>query len=168
MKVVIIGGGIAGLTAGIYAQQNGFDTEIYEKNAMPGGECTGWERQGYTVDNCIHWLTGVRESDEINALWRNIGAIDDSTEFIREPFFYKLEENGKSLHFWCDLEKARAEFIAAAPEDEKELNKFFDAVKSAECVRIPCEKSMAEMSTLEMIKCGMSMAEMGRVIQQYG
>ena len=45
-KVVICGGGIAGLTAGIYAQQAGFATEIYEKNALPGGECTGWARQG--------------------------------------------------------------------------------------------------------------------------
>lgn len=168
MKVVIIGGGIAGLTAGIYARQNGFETEIYEKNAMAGGECTGWQRQGYTVDNCIHWLTGCRESDAINPLWRSIGAIDDSTEFIREPFFYKLDDNGKSLHFWCDLEKARAEFIAAAPEDEKELNSFFNAVKSAECVQIPCEKSMADMNTLEMIKFGMTMAEMGKVIRQYG
>lgn len=30
-KVVIVGGGIAGLTAGIYLQQAGFETEIYEK-----------------------------------------------------------------------------------------------------------------------------------------
>lgn len=168
MKVVIIGAGIAGLTAGIYAQQKGFETEIYEKNAMPGGECTGWERDGYTVDNCIHWLTGCREKDEIYALWRNIGAIDDNTEFIREPFFYKLEKGGKALHFWSDLEKARAEFLTVAPEDEKEINRFFDSVKKAECVRIPCEKSMAEMSTLEFIKFGISMAEMGMVIKEYG
>ena len=38
-KVVIIGGGIAGLTAGIYALYAGFDAEIYEKNTIPGGEC---------------------------------------------------------------------------------------------------------------------------------
>ena len=37
-KVVIIGGGIAGLSAGIYARLCGMDVEIYEKNAVPGGE----------------------------------------------------------------------------------------------------------------------------------
>ena len=29
-KIVIIGGGISGLSAGIYARQNGFETEIYK------------------------------------------------------------------------------------------------------------------------------------------
>ncbi len=168
MKCIIIGGGIAGLTAGIYALQNGFETEIYEKNLVPGGECTGWERQGYTVDNCLHWLTGCRESDGIYALWQNIGAISDSTEFIREPFFYKLEENGTALHFWRDLEKARAEFLAVAPEDKEQLELFFDSVKGAECIKISCDKSLSEMSPFEIIRFGMSMSEMGKVMRVYG
>ena len=32
-KVIIIGGGISGMTTGIYLQINGYDTEIVEKNA---------------------------------------------------------------------------------------------------------------------------------------
>lgn len=167
-KVIIIGGGIAGLSAGIYAQQNGFATEIYEKNAMVGGECTGWVRQGYNIDNCIHWLTGCRPDDDLNKIWRNIGALDDTTELYREPYFYKLEMDGKALHFWRDIEKARREFLEIAPDDAEELNKFFDSVKMAECVKIPCEKSLAEMSFIEYIKFGMSMAEMGKVIKEYG
>ena len=41
-KVIIIGGGIAGLSAGIHAQMDGFETEIYESHfnlvecALPG------------------------------------------------------------------------------------------------------------------------------------
>lgn len=46
-KVVIIGGGIAGMTAGILLQKVGFKTEIYEKNVLPGGQCTRWKREGY-------------------------------------------------------------------------------------------------------------------------
>ena len=37
-KVVIVGGGIAGMTAGILLQKAGFTTEIFEKNAVPGGQ----------------------------------------------------------------------------------------------------------------------------------
>ena len=44
-KVVIIGAGVSGLSAGIYALQAGYSVEIYEKNKMPGGECAGWNRQ---------------------------------------------------------------------------------------------------------------------------
>lgn len=41
-KVVILGAGVSGLSAGIYALQAGYSVEIYEKNKVPGGECTGW------------------------------------------------------------------------------------------------------------------------------
>lgn len=167
-KVIIIGGGISGLTAGIYAQQNGFETEIYEQNAMMGGECTGWNRQGYHIDNCLHWLTGCRPEDDLNKIWKNIGAIADDTELYYEPYFYMLEMEGKQLHFWRDLERARAEFLALAPEDRAEINKFFDNVRNAESVRVPCEKSLAEMSIFEYMRFGMSMAAAGKMMQEYG
>lgn len=44
-KVVIIGGGIAGLSAGIYAALNNLDTEIVEMYSVAGGQCTAWERK---------------------------------------------------------------------------------------------------------------------------
>ena len=47
-KIAIVGAGVAGMAAGIYAQKSGFQTIICEKNPLPGGECTGWDRQGYT------------------------------------------------------------------------------------------------------------------------
>ena len=53
-KVIIIGAGIAGLTAGVHLQKAGYETEVYEKNPLPGGMCTGWMREGYFIDNCIH------------------------------------------------------------------------------------------------------------------
>lgn len=167
-KVLVIGGGIAGLSAGIYALQNGFAVELYEKNSMVGGECTGWDRQGYHIDNCIHWLTGCRSEDDLNRIWRNLGAIDDGTRIYREPYFYRLEMDGKTLHFWCDIEKARREFLDLAPEDAEELNKFFDGVKCAESVKVPCEKSLADMNFLEYMRFGMTMAKMGSVIKEYG
>ena len=35
-KIIIIGGGVAGLSAGIFGQKNGFETVVYEKNAWTG------------------------------------------------------------------------------------------------------------------------------------
>lgn len=167
-KIIIIGGGIAGLSAGVYALMNGYDVAIYEKNAVVGGECTGWDRQGYHIDNCIHWLTGCNPKDDLYQIWRDIGAIDDNTEFYREPYFYCLELDGKTLHFWSDLEKARKEFLEMAPEDDGEINKFFDSVKMAESVKVPCQKSLADMNFIEYMKFGMSMSDMGQVIKEYG
>jgi len=48
-SIIIIGGGIAGLSAGIYARMNGFNSAIYEMNSMAGGLCTAWSRKDFTI-----------------------------------------------------------------------------------------------------------------------
>ena len=75
-KIAIVGAGVAGMAAGIYAQKSGFQTIICEKNPLPGGECTGWDRQGYHIDGCIHWLTGTREGTPLRRMWEEVGALD--------------------------------------------------------------------------------------------
>lgn len=64
-KVIIIGAGMAGLSAGCHLQMSDYDTEIYELGSTPGGLCTGWERNGYSFDGCIHWLVGTKPSVSI-------------------------------------------------------------------------------------------------------
>ena len=68
-KIVIIGGGIAGLSAGIYAKLNGFDAEVIEMHSITGGQCTAWDRKGYRFDYCLHWLVGTRKGP-FNNIWR--------------------------------------------------------------------------------------------------
>ncbi len=43
-KVLVIGAGIAGLSAGSYLQRNGYQTEIFEAHSLAGGLCTAWRR----------------------------------------------------------------------------------------------------------------------------
>ena len=56
--LVIVGGGLAGLAAGCYARASGYRTTVVEHGLALGGVCTAWQRDPYTVDGCIHWLTG--------------------------------------------------------------------------------------------------------------
>ncbi len=42
-KLVIVGGGLAGLSAGCYARVNDFDVTIVEHNLSLGGVCTAWQ-----------------------------------------------------------------------------------------------------------------------------
>ncbi len=61
-SITIIGAGIAGLSVGCYAQMNGYRTKIFEMHNKPGGLCTAWKRNGYTIDGCIHHLAGASAS----------------------------------------------------------------------------------------------------------
>ena len=80
-KVVIIGGGIAGLSAGIYAAMNDFDTEIIEMSAVAGGQCTAWDRKGYRFDYCLHWLVGTSKG-AFHQIWKETNVLNDETEVI--------------------------------------------------------------------------------------
>jgi phytoene dehydrogenase-like protein len=73
-SIIIIGGGIAGLSAGCYAQMNGYQTRIFELHDKPGGLCTSWKRKGYTFDGCIEWLTGTTPGTAVNRIWHELGA----------------------------------------------------------------------------------------------
>lgn len=164
----IIGGGIAGLTAGIYLQKAGYQTEIFEKNSVPGGMCMGWRREGYTIDNCIHWLTGTKEGSGLNQLWKEVGALGEGVGLRQKEMFFSVEENGEKLTFWRDAEKTRQEMLALSPEDEQEINQLIDYVKLAESCTIPIDKPFDMMNPIEFIKMGASMAEMGKVMKEYG
>ena len=61
-KIIIIGAGIAGLSAGIYARKNGYDATIYELHFLPGGLCTAWKRAGFTFEGCMHYVGLVGSS----------------------------------------------------------------------------------------------------------
>ena len=167
-KVIIIGGGIAGLSAGIYALKAGFEAEIYEKNAVPGGECMGWNRKGYHIDNCIHWLTGTDPKKKLWQVWREVGAIDENTEYADQTKFYTSILDGKEVTLWNDLERTQKELIEAAPEDEAEIRKFIQYVKYAESCVIPSEKPLDMMKIKDWIEMGKEMADMPKVLKEYG
>ncbi|HEY5469505.1 MAG TPA: FAD/NAD(P)-binding protein, partial [Bacteroidales bacterium] len=72
-SIIIIGGGFAGLAAGIYAQLNGYSTQIFEMHNLPGGLCTSWDRKGFTFDCCIHWLVGSSPESGMHDMWEETG-----------------------------------------------------------------------------------------------
>ena len=70
MKIVIVGAGVSGLSAGIFALKAGYEVEIYEKNNVAGGCCSSWKRGDFTIDNCIHWLTGTKKGTPQYNVWK--------------------------------------------------------------------------------------------------
>jgi phytoene dehydrogenase-like protein len=77
-KILIIGAGVADLSAGIYAQMNGFESTIYEMHRIPGGLCTSWRRRGYIFDGAVRYLTSLCPNTKGNQLWAELGILDDT------------------------------------------------------------------------------------------
>ncbi len=128
-RVIIVGGGLAGLTAGIYLAKQGVPSLILEKTASVGGNLTGWHRQGFTVDNCIHWLTGTREGTALYRLWEEIGALGEGKPVYRPPFLYRSEgDRGEEITFSRHPDRTREEMLALSPVDRAPVDRFFSAV----------------------------------------
>ena len=167
-KVIVVGGGIAGLAAGIYALKAGYEAEVYEKNPIAGGECMGWNRKGYHIDNCIHWLTGTDPNTKLWEVWKTVGAIDENTQYADTSRFYSSRVGDKEVTLWNDLEKTERELIEAAPEDEEEIRRFIQYVRYAQSCVIPSDKPLDMMGIKDYIEMGKEMADMPKVMKEYG
>ena len=165
-KIVIIGGGVAGLSAGIFAQKNGFDSVILEKHHTLGGECTGWDRQGYHIDGCIHWLVGTKEGTPIRELWDTVGALD-GVEIYEPESFMVVEYEGVTVCFYRDLDRLKASWLEISPKDQETIEEFCNDIGKLHTFTFPVEKPMDMMSLIEKVKYMLSMKDVGPVMQKY-
>ncbi|MEZ4429898.1 MAG: NAD(P)/FAD-dependent oxidoreductase [Nannocystaceae bacterium] len=124
--VVIIGGGLAGLSAGCYALASGFRATILEHNIAPGGVCTAWQRGPYLVDGCIHWLTG----GPFDRVYAELGVLQ-ALSLRPMSHFMALRDasDGAELSLIADLDRLAREMIALAPEDRDEIGRIIDGAR---------------------------------------
>lgn len=129
-EIVVIGGGIAGLNAGIELLQKGHRVTIIEKNDDVGGLCSGYDVKGFYIDTCLHWLMGTKKSNDLYKLWENIHALGDDVPIISLENFVTVDYNGTKVRLGRDLEKTKKEWLEIAPEDKRNINKFFSTTKA--------------------------------------
>jgi phytoene dehydrogenase-like protein len=156
-NVVIIGAGIAGLSAGIYARKSGFDVTIYESHTRAGGNCTSWRRNGYLFEGGLHWLTGSGTDKPLNRVWREVGALTDETRIERGDPFKICEWPGgggrQQVCLYRDVAKLEAHLCKVSPEDTKRIRELCrDILRfiafSMPVTNIPLLKTSAKATSL--------------------
>ncbi len=137
MKAIIIGAGIAGLSAGILLRENGIETEIFEMHTLPGGLCTAWRRGGYTFDGCIRYVYGSGEGRMMHALMRRVG-VAGTREFVEHEESIRVETTGgETVIFHCDLDRLEAHLLELSPQDAKVIRKLIRDAKSTSRADLP-------------------------------
>ncbi len=128
-KIGIIGGGVSGLTAGIYLLNEGYSVELFEKHSTVGGNLTGWYRHGYEIDNCIHWLTGTNPKSPHYKIWQSVGALQGVAVYYADSFFTAKYKN-QTLSLSKNVNKTQNDMLLISKEDKREIDLFISAVKS--------------------------------------
>ncbi len=168
-SIIIIGAGIAGLSAGCYGQMNGYETQIFELHDKPGGLCTAWKRHGrgasagYTFDGCIHWLVGSKQGSPMNAIWQELGAAQDRQMVNHDEFMRYKGPEGKDFVLYTNVDQLEQHMKQLAPADARVSTAFCNAIR-----RMTVLGQMGDASgLLERIKMILKMIPFGLTMARY-
>ncbi|MFW9824099.1 MAG: phytoene desaturase family protein [Candidatus Thorarchaeota archaeon] len=130
-KIIIIGAGIAGLSAGVYAQKNGYDATIYELHYLPGGMCTAWQRNGFMFEGCMHFLglVGSSPTHMYYHLWNELGALPKIKIYNYDIYHTYRDASGRTLNIYVDADELEQELLNLSPTDAEQIKALCTAIR---------------------------------------
>ena len=128
-KILILGGGLSGLAAGIRALELGYIPTIIEKNEYAGGLCTSYTRNGSINDLCIHYLLGIG-NEPMKEIYKHFGCLNKAS-IIKLPYLFRFYYFDKTITVSRDLNQFKNELLSYADkEDIKEVKRFIKYIKN--------------------------------------
>ncbi|MGD8625235.1 MAG: NAD(P)-binding protein [Anaerolineae bacterium] len=130
-SVIIIGGGLAGLATGCYAQLNGYQSHIFEHHAHPGGVAAAWRRGDYLIDGGIHFVMGHKPGTDLYELYRELGVVP-GVAFRDLAAYGRIvhEAAGRSVTLTADLDQIGRELKALSPADATAVDELLAGVRA--------------------------------------
>lgn len=165
-SVIIVGAGIAGLSAACYAGMNGYRTHLFEMHSTPGGLCTAWHRKGYTFDISMHMLTGSH-SGPYHKMWSELGIIDKFS-FYYHDHIALIEGMGKKLFISVDRKRLEEDMIRISPDDAKLTQEFISLIFGPDISKSASLEPAEFGSFIKIIKTLPSMLNLMPLYRKYG
>ncbi len=163
--IAIIGAGIAGLSAGCYAQMNGYQTTLLESQQTPGGLCTAWHRHGYTFDGCIHWLTSSAPGDALYSLWEELGAVQGCTMHDHDVFVRFVGADGRTFSLYADPDRLEAHMKSLSPADARPIQDLCGWVRELLHADMPIGKPRELMTVFDGLRLAVRFARHARTFK---
>jgi phytoene desaturase len=127
-KVIVIGGGIAGLATSIRLVKSGYSVRLFEANADVGGNIGEIKSNGFRWDTGPSILTKPEYIEELFQLCKK-----DPKDYIRfqkvEPLFRYFFSDGTSIDTFSDRKLFEAELKIKSNESFTHVNKLLDDSK---------------------------------------
>lgn len=167
-SIIIIGAGIAGLSAGCYGQMNGFSTRIFEMHNMPGGVCTTWARKGYKIDGCLHWLTGSGSGTAFYPIWEELGVVRELAFVDHDEYARIVGTDEDVLIVHSDVDRLEQHMKELAPEDAEVIKEFTDGIRTSVRFPIPWEKAAELWGPADGLGMGLKMLPLLGFMRKWG
>lgn len=133
--VIIIGGGLGGLTAGARLAREGKKVLLLEQHDRPGGCATTFRRREYTMEVGLHEMEGLYERDQKNRIFEDLG-LPERVTFLELPEFYRFINGRQDIVIPHRAEEAKSVLKAAFPGEEKGIDDYFWHMANAKRVMV--------------------------------
>ncbi|MBN1639989.1 MAG: NAD(P)/FAD-dependent oxidoreductase [Anaerolineae bacterium] len=146
--ISIIGAGIAGLSAGCYAQMNGYQSQIYELHSIPGGLCTSWRRQDYVFDGSIRYLSGTHPQSKVHRLWEELGLLEGREIHYYDEFTRYEGRDGRVLVLYTDIDRLEQHLLDLAPRDAPLIGELAEALRQFTQMELPVDLTPSDLDEM--------------------
>ncbi len=152
--VIIIGGGLSGLTAGSLLSKRNLKVAVVEKSYNPGGSCGIFKRGSVTFDVGAAMLYGFGESG-FNAHRFVFNCLEEPIDIIQHDLLYCVNFKEKRIPFWPDVNKFADELSEVFPSEKENIHRFYsDMLKMYQHVMVetPSYTTADETSPITALK----------------
>lgn len=130
VDVVVIGGGLGGLAAGVTLAGHGRKVVVLEQHTVPGGYAQCFQRGPYRFDISLHALSGLAPGGGYDVLYRDLG-IWDRLRLHRLDPLYRLRLPDREVTAHADWYRYESELIGHFPAEATGIRAYLDEVAAA-------------------------------------
>lgn len=130
-RLVVIGGGVAGLASAALLAREGYDVDVLEQRDVLGGRAGSWEFSGFRFDTGPSWYLMPEVFDHFFALMNTSAA--DRLDLVRLDPAYRVyfENRTEAVDVRADCEANIALFEAIEPGAGERLRSYLDSAREA-------------------------------------
>ncbi|MFC4633341.1 FAD-dependent oxidoreductase [Dokdonia ponticola] len=137
-NTIIIGGGLAGLTAGATLTKFGKKVLLLEQHYKPGGCATTFKRGDFIIEVGLHEMCGLEKEGSILRLFDMLD-VNKKVELLQVPELYAVHSDQETFVFPHTYAAASKALIDKYPEDKKGIKRLMKLLASIrrEGVKLP-------------------------------
>lgn len=147
--VIIIGGGLGGLSAGAKLAKEGKHILLLEQHDRPGGCATTFTRKEYTMEVGLHEMDGLHPADGKTRIFNDLGLFD-GVEYLPLPEFFRFYNGRTDLVVPHDQEQARSVLREHFPAEAEGIDAYFERLMNARRINV-MERNQPDISVGEFL-----------------
>ncbi len=147
--VIVIGGGLGGLTAGAKLAREGKKVLLIEQHSQPGGCATSFRRGDFTLEVGLHEMDGPSVRDMKTRIFSEL-EVTGNIGFVRIPEFYHFTGQDTAITIPHNPEEAAGILKEAFPLEGKAIDAYFTRILNPK-KKTPSQEASQDTSVGEFL-----------------